>query len=390
MLILYIKTTSLAHTKYFDTINFSYNVSDKSQKKLVNIKAKQSDTFFKFKHHITVTANKGIALIIMTATPNEPDSYKEFVLQGSISIHPNICFNTLSITEQCSIFLEPTHNDEPKLVHAAKPLQVREFVEEIHINKVYGFFYQVKTAPYQYLDDSHNYFEMTIVDQGQLVHEINGQQVVAHKHDCILYFPNQKHSQRVVQDGVTTYLSIMFDATGIDTKIINKIFHLGNHHTYLIERMIELSNHPNIDYYKDEMILQFKSIIINMLRGEADTDEEPSTSMRENYENELFQTIIDYLHSHVEDENQVNDLVTHFSLSRSTIQMLFKKYTDTTPKSYINRLRLNRSKVLIRESKLSLSEIAMRLGYGSIQYFSRAFSREFGMTPSSYAKSLIK
>ena len=231
---------------------------------------------------------------------------------------------------------------------------------------------------------------MTIVDQGQLVHEVNGQQVVAHKHDCILYFPNQKHSQRVVQDGVITYLSIMFDATGIDTKIMNKVFHLGNHHTYLIERMIELSNHPNIDYYKDEMILQFKSIIINMLRGEADTDEEPSTSMRENYENELFQTIIDYLHSHVEDENQVNDLVTHFSLSRSTIQMLFKKYTDTTPKSYINRLRLNRSKVLIRESKLSLSEIAMRLGYGSIQYFSRAFSREFGMTPSSYAKSLIK
>lgn len=387
---MYIKTTSVAHTKYFDTINFSYNVSDKPHKRLVNIKAKQSDTFFMFKQRVTVTAHKGIALILLTTTPEDPTSYKEFVLQGSISIHPGVCFNTLSITDQCSIFLEPSRNDEPTLVSAPQPLQVREFVEEIHINKVYSFFYQVKTAPYKYLDDCHNYFEMTIVDQGELIHEIDGQEIVARKHDCVLYFPNQRHSQQVKQDGVTTYLSIMFDATGIDTKIANQLFHLGNNHTYLIERMIELSNHPNVDYYKDEMIIQFKSIIINMLRGEADTNEEPSTSMRENYESELFQTIIDYLHVHVEDENQVNDLVSHFSLSRSTIQMLFKKYTDTTPKNYINRLRLNRSKVLIRESKLSLSEIATKLGYGSIQYFSRAFSREFGISPSSYAKSLIK
>lgn len=365
-------------------------MSDKPHKRLVNIKAKQSDTFFMFKQRVTVTAHKGIALILLTTTPEDPTSYKEFVLQGSISIHPGVCFNTLSITDQCSIFLEPSRSDEPTLVNAPQPLQVREFVEEIHINKVYSFFYQVKTAPYKYLDDCHNYFEMTIVDQGELIHEIEGQEIVARKHDCVLYFPNQRHSQQVKQDGVTTYLSIMFDATGIDTKIANKLFHLGNNHTYLIERMIELSNHPNVDYYKDEMIIQFKSIIINMLRGEADTNEEPSTSMRENYESELFQTIIDYLHAHVEDENQVNDLVSHFSLSRSTIQMLFKKYTDTTPKNYINRLRLNRSKVLIRESKLSLSEIATKLGYGSIQYFSRAFSREFGISPSSYAKSLIK
>ncbi|MDO4432313.1 MAG: AraC family transcriptional regulator [Aerococcaceae bacterium] len=387
---MYIKTTSLAHTQYFDTINFSYNVDNKPVKQLMTIKAKQSDTFFRFKKRVTVTAEKGIALIILATHPENPETYKEFVLQGSISIHPNICFNVLTITDRCSIYLEPHKHDEPKTVYATQTLQVKEFMEEIHINKVYGFFYQVKTAPYTYLNDEHNYFEMTIVDQGELVHHVDGNEIISHKHDCVLYFPNQRHSQKVIQDGVTTYLSIMFDATGIDPKIANKSFHLGNHHTHLIERMIELSNHPSVDYYKDEMILQFKSIIINMLRGNADTTEEPSTSMRENYENELFQTIVDYLHTHIEQENQVNDLVNHFSLSRSTIQMLFKKYAHTSPKNYINRLRLKRSRVLIKESKLSLSEIATELGYGSIQYFSRAFSKEFGISPSNYAKSLIK
>lgn len=387
---MYIKTTSIAHTEYFDTINFSYTAKHKPEKKKVTIKAKQSDTFFKFPKKVTVTANSGIALIILTDTPNDPTTYKEFVLQGSICIHPNICFNTLSITEQCSIFLEPSPKAEPVLVPAPRPLQIEEFVEQLHINTVYSFFYQVKTAPYEYIDDQHPYFEMTIVDQGELIHVIDGEEIVAKKHDCILYFPNQKHSQYVKKDGITTYVSIMFDAKGIDQNIANRLFHLGNKHTYLIERMIELSNHPNIPYYKDEMILQFKTIILNMLRGDADTQEDPSTSMRENYESELFQTIIDYLHANVEEQSQVNDLVEHFSLSRSTIQMLFNKYTDTTPKNYIKRLRLNRSKLLIRESKLSLSEIASRLGYGSIQYFSRAFSQEFGISPSNYAKSLVK
>ena len=132
------------------------------------------------------------------------------------------------------------------------------------------------------------------------------------------------------------------------------------------------------------------NILLSLIQGQADNIEEATTSMRENYENKLFQAIVDYLHQNVEEQNQVNDLVDHFALSRSTLQMLFKKYANTSPKAYINQLRLKRSKILIRDSKMSLSEIANELGYGSIQYFSRAFSREFGMSPSSYAKSLVK
>ena len=111
--------------------------------------------------------------------------------------------------------------------------------------------------------------------------------------------------------------------------------------------------------------------------------------MRENYESELFQAMVDFLDAHVEDQNQVSDLVEHFSLSRSTIQSLFNKYANTTPKNYINTIRLNRSKQMIQETQMTLSQIADYLGYGSIQYFSRAFSKEFGLSPSSYAKSIV-
>ena len=381
---MYVKTSALAHGKYFDT------VTAPQPRHTVTISRNYSDTFLQFDKKITVTAHSGISLIILTDNPQDKRQYQEFVLQGSIAIHPHIYFNVLSITDSCSIYFDTEDNERPHQIKSPNPLVVRDFVEQLSISKVYGFFYQVKTPPYAYNHDQHDYFEMTIVDQGELIHEVDGQKIHAKKHDCLIYFPNQVHSQKVVNDGVTTYLSIMFSAAGIAPSLRNKLVHLGNNYTYLLEKMVELSNHPQSPYYADEMINLFKSIIIQMLKGDHSVHEIPSTSMRENYESELFQSIIEYLHHHVESENQVNDLVTRFSLSRSTLQLLFKKYANMTPKNYINRLRLKRSKLLIKESKLSLSEIAETLGYGSLQYFSRVFNQEFGVSPSSYAKSLNK
>lgn len=388
---MYIKTTSLEHTDYFDTISGrKHQHTPNSKEQLVNIQLHQSDTFLKFEKPVKVMAHDGIALIILTNDPHNPAKYQEFVLQGVIQVKPGICFNVLSITEKASIILSPSQEDKPQLVPATKLLKVKEFKEQISISRVYSFFYSVKTPPYHYPFDQHNYFEMTIVDQGELIQEIDGKEIVSGRHDCTVYFPNQKHSQRVVKDGVTAYVTILFDATGIDDTIKDTVFHLSNHHAQLLEKMIELSNNAKVNYYTDEIILLFKTVLVDMLRGHATSSELPSTSMKENYESELFQSMVDYLRDHVTEQSEVKHLVSHFSLSRSSIQMLFNKYANTTPKHYINRLRLNRSKLMIKESKLSLSEIAHELGYGSIQYFSRVFSKEFGISPSTYAKSIMK
>lgn len=386
---MYTKTSAFARGDYFENVHHSPKQSFMYQKNL-NIHVQQSDSFLKFNHEVTLTLTQGIALLIMTNHPDNLERYQEFVLQGSVKIFPNICFNILAITDHCSVTLAASENIQPARVLSLHPLKVQDFTEQMRIDKVFGFFYQVKTSPYEYINDTHDYYEMTIVDQGELEHEIDGQTIIARKHDCLLYFPNQHHSQRVKQEGVTTYLSILFQAKGIDETLKNQLIHLSSQHTHLIEKMVELSTKPSSPYFADEMILLFRQMILYMLKYEHSQHAEPSTSMRENYESELFQTIIDYLHQHVEQHHQVQDLTVRFSLSRSTLQLLFKKYTNMTPKNYINHLRLKRSKILIKESKMSLSEIATELGYGSLQYFSRAFSQQYGISPSHYAKSLIK
>lgn len=388
---MYTKTTAMANTPYFVQLPMQENQRTAPHHRLMTIQKNYSDTFFQFKQSVKLTTNHGVALIVVTNDPHEPSQYETYVLHQAIQLAPGTFFNVLTITPQCSVYLEPTSDGEPKLINVSQPFRVNYLKEQLQINQLYGLFYQVKAAPDQgELTQQPDYYQMIIVDQGQINYQLNQQEITVKQHECLILFPNQSYTQQIADEGVTTYLTIMFDASGLDAAMNQQVYSLGNKYGSLMERLVKQANSPQTDYSGDLLLLDFKSLLLRLLQGDAAPSIEPTTSMRENYENELFQAIVDYLHLNVEERNEVNDLVDQFSLSRSTLQMLFKKYANTTPKSYINQLRLQRSKILIRESKMSLSEIASQLGYGSIQYFSRAFSREFGMNPSTYAKSLIQ
>ena len=55
-----------------------------------------------------------------------------------------------------------------------------------------------------------------------------------------------------------------------------------------------------------------------------------------------------------------------------------------------NDLKLEKSRQLICENKYTISEIALKLGFSSIHYFSRAFTQKYHIAPSEYSKTLYK
>jgi AraC-like DNA-binding protein len=73
-------------------------------------------------------------------------------------------------------------------------------------------------------------------------------------------------------------------------------------------------------------------------------------------------------------------------LSKSQFYMLFKAHTGFSPQAYWNRLRLEKIKSDLRQSTLSIGEIAARYNYSSAYYFSSQFRRLTGMTPSRYRR----
>ncbi|WCF09745.1 AraC family transcriptional regulator [Paenibacillus thiaminolyticus] len=71
-------------------------------------------------------------------------------------------------------------------------------------------------------------------------------------------------------------------------------------------------------------------------------------------------------------------------LEKSQFYRLFKQETGMSPKAYALQARMKKAAVLLMESRQSITDIALMLGYDSIHYFSNQFSSVYGISPSSY------
>ena len=68
---------------------------------------------------------------------------------------------------------------------------------------------------------------------------------------------------------------------------------------------------------------------------------------------------------------------------------LFREYLDLTPTEYIRKLRLSHAAIRLRDENCHIIDVAFDLGFGSVDTFTRAFFREYGVNPSNYAKAPI-
>jgi len=80
-------------------------------------------------------------------------------------------------------------------------------------------------------------------------------------------------------------------------------------------------------------------------------------------------------------------LCRELGMSRAALFNRMKAITGAGVKEYITRLRIEKAKSLIENTKLSIAEISEMTGFASQSYFSTAFKNYTGMTPSQYKKS---
>ncbi|MEP6749542.1 MAG: helix-turn-helix domain-containing protein, partial [Bacteroidota bacterium] len=80
------------------------------------------------------------------------------------------------------------------------------------------------------------------------------------------------------------------------------------------------------------------------------------------------------------------NLATQVFLSEKYLSALFKKEVGENLVSYINRFRIERATQLLKETRLSISEIAFRVGYNSVQNFNKNFKTITGQSPSDARK----
>lgn len=84
---------------------------------------------------------------------------------------------------------------------------------------------------------------------------------------------------------------------------------------------------------------------------------------------------------HACDGVSVEELLQQVPVSRSALFRRFKQLLGRSPKEEMTRVRLERAKALLIETRLSVAEVSERMGYSEAKYFIEVFKRTVGITP---------
>jgi AraC-like DNA-binding protein len=91
------------------------------------------------------------------------------------------------------------------------------------------------------------------------------------------------------------------------------------------------------------------------------------------------------IHSDAGGEISVTRLAKHAGMSRSGFFEKFRKEIGRAPMEYVTDWRMAIAKTLLRQGRLTNTEIALRVGYGSASAFGMAFVRHEGLSPGAFA-----
>lgn len=103
---------------------------------------------------------------------------------------------------------------------------------------------------------------------------------------------------------------------------------------------------------------------------------------------QIIKSACDYIHAHYADDITLTQMAEYTFLSISHFSSLFKRYTGESLITYINQVRVEKAKELLRNSNDKIYAIAEKVGFSSQPYFIRVFKNVMGISPNEYRKSL--
>lgn len=104
----------------------------------------------------------------------------------------------------------------------------------------------------------------------------------------------------------------------------------------------------------------------------------------------FLEKLNDIILEHIADINlDVEMLAEQMNLSRPTLYRKINALSNLTPNDLIRITRLKRAAELILQGGMKIYEISDAVGFNSQSYFSRSFTKQFGMSPSEYARKTV-
>jgi transcriptional regulator GlxA family with amidase domain len=109
---------------------------------------------------------------------------------------------------------------------------------------------------------------------------------------------------------------------------------------------------------------------------------------RSHHDEEIIK-VQEWLDQNYQADVVIRGLAERFKLSVRSLNRRFKLATNTSPLQYLQNLRIEHAKELLKQSNLAVSEVADMVGYQDASYFTSLFKKSTAVTPIEY-RSLVR
>ena len=108
--------------------------------------------------------------------------------------------------------------------------------------------------------------------------------------------------------------------------------------------------------------------------------------LRQNTDLSILKNMVGFIQQNYSKKIALSDIAFSGAVCQSKCCKLFTKYFNLTPNIYLSQYRLNKSTELLKNTDMSITEIAGAVGFGGSSYYAEIFRKWSGISPTEYRK----
>ena len=262
---------------------------------------------------------------------------------------------------------------------------------------------------YHPLHSHDDFIELVYIVSGKGEQTINGKSIPIEKGDLFLFNASVEHSFTADGDTPLLVCNCLFLPTAIGLSgdscrdFLDIAWRFLFYSSDAADSEIDYLRLSGLDNGEIERILQYmaeeygkkengyiqilrseltKLLILLFRRFASETPQQKKQYLRRL----IVEDALDYLRTHYSESITCELLAQKAYLSVSYFRELFHAHTGMTVVSALQKIRIERACALLRETSLTVSEVANRVGYSDMKFFYKVFHRWMQVSPGAFRK----
>lgn len=250
----------------------------------------------------------------------------------------------------------------------------------------------------------HDDLELIYILDGRMNYYVNGETIKLNKNEGVIVNAREMHYGYSVNNEDCTFICVLFHpsllssckkifqqfvAPLLERKAFNYIHLDPLENTEILEQILKIWR------FKESHSTCYEVDIIGTLFHLWSSISQLSKDFRnyngagENLTSDVLalRHMVSHIHSHYKEPISLESIANSANICKSKCCNVFKSQVGQSPIEFLNHYRLNVSGDLLKNTTMSISEIAFECGFNHLSYYSKIFLRCYGCTPTEYRHS---